>query len=69
MKLSIREALESSCPAQERNRGAQYRGESSLSNSRELKAHRDLILRFINELEEDGDMTVDDLRLHLEDWP
>ena len=71
MKQSIREALESSCPAQKRTREQQYRGVSSFATTREVTAHRDLLVRFLSEVSSNGDedMTVSELIMHLEDWP
>jgi hypothetical protein len=71
MKDSIREALESTCAAQERSRLQRYRGVSSLATTHELSSYCDLLVRFLNEVSSNGeeDMTVSELIMHLEDWP
>lgn len=70
MKESIREALESTCAAQERTRLQQYKGVSSLATTQKLSNYRDKLVRFLSEVSSNGDedMTVSELIMHLEDW-
>lgn len=71
MKQSIREALESTTPAQERTSAQRYRGMSSLATQHEVTLHRDALLRFLEEASNNGDseMTISDLIMHLKDYP
>lgn len=71
MKQSIREALESTTPAQERTMSQRHRGMSSLATQHEVTLHRDALLRFLQEVSSNGDedMTISDLIMHLEDYP
>lgn len=69
MKLSIREALESSCPAHHRE--TKWPRVASFPNSREVTLHKDVVLRFLSEVSSNGeeDMTVSELVGQLEDYP
>lgn len=70
-RTAVKEALESTTPAQERTRLQQYRGVSSLATQNELTLQRDVHLRFLREVSnmDCDDMTVEELILMLEDLP
>ena len=70
-RTAVKEALESTTPAQERTRLQQYRGVSSLATPNELTLQRDTHLRFLREVSnmDCDDMTVEELILMLEDLP
>lgn len=66
---AVKEALESTTPAQERTSMQRYKGMSSLATEHERTLQRDVHLRFLRELSnlDCEDMTVDELILHLEE--
>jgi len=70
-RTAVREALESTTPAQERTSLQRYKGMSSLATQNELTLQRDAHLRFLREVSnmDCDDMTVEELILILEDLP
>lgn len=68
-RQAVKEALESTTPAQERTFAQRHKGLSSLPTEHERTLQRDTHLRFLQELSnmDCEDMTISELILHLEE--